>query len=126
VETRAENKTGSQSPGTGPAGDGLMIGPRSFLDIQPRSARPAVSTQLRSGLVKTIGKRAKLSLPVHAHMLRHTCGYAVANRGHDTRHIEDWLRSLERRPRTRRGRQGNRETNGREGASEEGFSVGFT
>ena len=52
METRAENKTGSQSPGTGPAGDGLMIGPRSFLDIQPRSARPAVSTQLRSGLVK--------------------------------------------------------------------------
>jgi integrase len=42
-------------------------------------------------LVKTIGKRAKLSFGVHAHMLRHACGYALANAGHDTRLIQDWL-----------------------------------
>jgi integrase len=41
--------------------------------------------------IKTIGKRAGLSLPVHAHMLRHTCGYALANAGHDTRRIQAWL-----------------------------------
>jgi site-specific recombinase XerD len=28
---------------------------------------------------------------VHAHMLRHACGYAMANAGHDTRLIQDWL-----------------------------------
>jgi site-specific recombinase XerD len=28
---------------------------------------------------------------VHAHMLRHGCGYALANAGHDTRAIQDWL-----------------------------------
>jgi integrase len=42
-------------------------------------------------LVKIIGKRAKLSLPVHCHMLRHSCGYALANAGADTRAIQDWL-----------------------------------
>ena len=28
---------------------------------------------------------------VHVHMLRHACGYALANAGHDTRAIQDWL-----------------------------------
>src|SRR5882757_5676386 len=42
-------------------------------------------------LVKTIGKRAKLPFPVHFHMLRHSCGYKLANDGVDTRAIQDWL-----------------------------------
>jgi integrase len=42
-------------------------------------------------LVKTIGKRAKLSLPTHFHMLRHSCGYKLANDGIDIRAIQDWL-----------------------------------
>jgi type 1 fimbriae regulatory protein FimB/type 1 fimbriae regulatory protein FimE len=40
--------------------------------------------------VKRIGWRAGLPT-VHAHMLRHACGYALANAGHDTRRIQDWL-----------------------------------
>src|SRR5437899_3225829 len=31
-----------------------------------------------------IGERAKMPFPVHPHMLRHGCGYALANAGHDT------------------------------------------
>jgi site-specific recombinase XerD len=31
------------------------------------------------------------SFPVHFHMLRHSCGYALANAGADTRAIQDWL-----------------------------------
>lgn len=42
-------------------------------------------------LVKRIGKPAGLPFQVHAHMLRHACGYALANAGHDTRRIQDWL-----------------------------------
>ena len=42
-------------------------------------------------LIKRIGKRAGFAFPVHAHMLRHGCGYALANKGHDTRAIQDWL-----------------------------------
>ena len=41
--------------------------------------------------VKTIGARAGLPFPVHTHMLRHGCGYALANAGHDTRAIQAWL-----------------------------------
>ena len=42
-------------------------------------------------LVKRVGERSKLALPVHVHMLRHACGFALANAGHDTRAIQDWL-----------------------------------
>jgi integrase len=42
-------------------------------------------------LVKSIGKRAGLGFPVHCHMLRHACGFALANKRHDTRSIQDWL-----------------------------------
>jgi integrase len=38
-----------------------------------------------------IGKRAKMPFPVHPHMLRHGCGYALANGGHDTRALQAWL-----------------------------------
>jgi site-specific recombinase XerD len=42
-------------------------------------------------LVKRIGARAGFPFLVHTHMLRHGCGYALANTGHDTRRIQDWL-----------------------------------
>jgi integrase len=42
-------------------------------------------------LIKRIGERAGFPYTVHAHMLRHACGYALANAGHDTRAIQDWL-----------------------------------
>jgi integrase len=38
-----------------------------------------------------IGVWAKLPFPVHPHMLRHACGYALANAGHDTRALQAWL-----------------------------------
>jgi integrase len=42
-------------------------------------------------LIKTIGNRAGLPMPVHFHMLRHSCGYKLANDGIDTRAIQGWL-----------------------------------
>jgi integrase len=42
-------------------------------------------------LIKRIGERAGFDFLVHCHMLRHGCGYALANAGHDTRAIQDWL-----------------------------------
>ena len=32
-----------------------------------------------------------LELKAHPHMLRHACGHALANKGHDTRAIQGWL-----------------------------------
>ena len=49
------------------------------------------TTDAVNRLVKTIGQRAGLALPVHFHMLRHSCGYKLANDGIDTRAIQDWL-----------------------------------
>jgi type 1 fimbriae regulatory protein FimB len=41
-------------------------------------------------LIATAAKRAGLA-PVHPHMLRHSCGFALANRGYDLRLIQDYL-----------------------------------
>jgi site-specific recombinase XerD len=32
-----------------------------------------------------------MAFPIHPHMLRHGCGYALANAGHDTRAIQAWM-----------------------------------
>jgi integrase len=42
-------------------------------------------------LLGRIGARARMPFPVHPHMLRHGCGYALANAGHDTRALQAWL-----------------------------------
>jgi integrase len=41
--------------------------------------------------IKRLAERAGFDFQVHCHMLRHACGYALANAGHDTRAIQDWL-----------------------------------
>lgn len=35
-------------------------------------------------MVERAGIEAKLGFKAHPHMFRHACGYALANRGHDT------------------------------------------
>jgi hypothetical protein len=42
-------------------------------------------------LFARIGQRAELPFPVHPHMLRHTCGYLLANKGRDTRALQAYL-----------------------------------
>ena len=42
-------------------------------------------------LVTRAGERAGLAFPCHPHMLRHSTGYFLANRGTDTRTIQDYL-----------------------------------
>jgi integrase len=44
-----------------------------------------------SRMVERAGRSAKLGIKVHAHMLRHACGYALANAGHDTRALQAYL-----------------------------------
>jgi len=41
--------------------------------------------------VAEIGKRAALTVHMHPHMLRHSCGFALANKGCDTRLIQDYF-----------------------------------
>src|SRR5499427_2117174 len=42
-------------------------------------------------MVARLGQEAEFKFGVHPHMLRHACGYALANRGHDTRAVQAWL-----------------------------------
>ncbi len=42
-------------------------------------------------MVKRAGQSAGLAFPVHAHMLRHSAGYTLANAGKDTRSIQAYL-----------------------------------
>jgi integrase len=45
-----------------------------------------------------IGARAKMQFPIHPHMLRHGCGYALANAGHDTRALHTGLARAQEHP----------------------------
>lgn len=42
-------------------------------------------------MVERVGEAAGLGFKAHPHMLRHACGYALANRGHDTRALQAYL-----------------------------------
>jgi integrase len=55
------------------------------------SERGPFTRQAVNYLAAAIGQRAGLPFRVHPHMLRHACGYCLANRGYDTRLIQDYL-----------------------------------
>jgi site-specific recombinase XerD len=42
-------------------------------------------------IVERAGAQAKLGFKAHPHMLRHACGYKLANDGHDTRALQAYL-----------------------------------
>ncbi len=42
-------------------------------------------------ILHRLGEAAGLDIAVHPHMLRHSCGYALADQGIDTRLIQDYL-----------------------------------
>jgi type 1 fimbriae regulatory protein FimB/type 1 fimbriae regulatory protein FimE len=42
-------------------------------------------------LIERLGVAAELSFPIHAHMLRHAAGYALAARGIDTRTLQAFI-----------------------------------
>jgi site-specific recombinase XerD len=63
-------------------------------------ASPYVFTSERGGpmsaksfgtLFERLGRRAGMPFTIFPHMLRHACGYALANAGHDTRALQAWL-----------------------------------
>jgi len=42
-------------------------------------------------LIGRLGEAAKMPFPIHPHMLRHACGYKLANQGVDTRSLQHYL-----------------------------------
>ena len=53
--------------------------------------RGPLTRQAVNYLLKETGRRAGLGNGVHPHMLRHSTGYYLANKGYDTRLIQDYL-----------------------------------
>jgi type 1 fimbriae regulatory protein FimB len=53
--------------------------------------RKALSRKTVWLAIRTYGQRAGLPLEAHPHMLRHACGFALADQGADTRLIQDYL-----------------------------------
>jgi type 1 fimbriae regulatory protein FimB/type 1 fimbriae regulatory protein FimE len=53
--------------------------------------RAPISTAGFRKMLATVGETAKFPIPVHPHMLRHACGYKLANDGQDTRAVQHYL-----------------------------------
>ena len=89
----------SGTPATHPIrGDELRALRKLQREQEPRS--PFVFTSERGSpfstagfgkLVSRAGEAARLGFPAHPHMLRHACGFALANKGHDTRALQAYL-----------------------------------
>jgi integrase len=87
------------TPSTHPIlGDELRALRRLQREPEPRS--PFVFTSERGApfttagfarMLERAGAVAKLPFKAHPHMLRHACGFALANRGHDTRALQAYL-----------------------------------
>lgn len=61
--------------------------PYLFLSERKSPLTPAAFRKM----LATVGQAAGLHFPVHPHMLRHGCGFALANAGHDTRSVQHYL-----------------------------------
>jgi type 1 fimbriae regulatory protein FimB/type 1 fimbriae regulatory protein FimE len=87
------------TPSTHPIrGDELRALRRLQREQEPKS--PFVFTSERGSpfttagfarMVERAGVEAKLGFKSHPHMLRHACGFALANKGHDTRALQAYL-----------------------------------
>jgi integrase len=64
-------------------------GGNSFVFVSERGAPFSVSGFRR--MVERAGQAAGRDLKIHPHMLRHACGYALANQGTDTRTLQAYL-----------------------------------
>lgn len=50
-----------------------------------------VSRRTFHQVIARAGREAGFVFPIHPHMLRHGCGYRLANEGHDIRSIQAWM-----------------------------------
>jgi len=60
-----------------------------FLFLSERKAPLSIDGAQK--LIERLGEAAGLPFPIHAHMLRHSAGYALAGRGVDTRTLQAFM-----------------------------------
>jgi type 1 fimbriae regulatory protein FimE len=92
--SRLKNGVPSTHPLRGPELRGLRRlqreSPASAYVFVTERRGPLTDSAVRR-IVARAGAVADLGFPVHPHMLRHGCGYKLANEGHDTRAIQHYL-----------------------------------
>jgi type 1 fimbriae regulatory protein FimE len=91
---RAKNGTPSTHPVRGPELRALRQLQRDYPDtpyVFVTERKGPLSTSAVRKLVARAGEKAGLDFPIHPHMLRHGCGYKLANDGQDTRAIQHYL-----------------------------------
>jgi type 1 fimbriae regulatory protein FimB/type 1 fimbriae regulatory protein FimE len=97
--TLAVRRAKRGTPATHPIrGDELRALRRLAREQDPKS--PFVFTSERGApfttagfarMVERAGEAASFKFKAHPHMLRHACGFALANKGHDTRALQAYL-----------------------------------
>lgn len=65
--------------------------PRKMSTLFLSNRGKSLSRQQAYVIIRKCGFRAGIPLNAYPHMLRHSCGYALANEGNDTRLIQDYL-----------------------------------
>jgi len=91
---RSKNGTASTHPLGGPEIRALRRQQRDYPEtpyvfVTERKG-PLTDSNVRK-MVARAGQNANIGFPVHPHMLRHACGYKLANDGHDTRAIQHYM-----------------------------------
>ncbi len=91
---RRKNGAASTHPLRGPEIRALRRLKRDYPDtpyIFVTERKGPLTTSTVRKLLTRAGEKAELLFPVHPHMLRHACGFKLANDGQDTRAIQHYL-----------------------------------
>jgi integrase len=91
---RLKNGTDSTHPLRGPEIRALRRLRRDYPEtpyVFVTERKGPLTTSAVRKLVARAGELAGLAFPVHPHMLRHACGFKLANDGHDTRALQHYL-----------------------------------
>ncbi len=91
---RVKNGSPSSHPIRGPEIRALRRLKRDYPDtpyVFVTERKGPLTTSTVRKLIARAGEKAGMDFPVHPHMLRHACGFKLANEGHDTRSLQQYL-----------------------------------
>ena len=91
---RAKNGSPSTHPLRGPEIRALRRLMRDYPDtpyVFVTERKGPVTTSAVRKIIARAGEKSEIGFPVHPHMLRHACGFFLANEGHDTRAIQHYM-----------------------------------
>jgi type 1 fimbriae regulatory protein FimB/type 1 fimbriae regulatory protein FimE len=91
---RVKNGTASTHPIRGPEIRALRRLQREYPDtpyVFVTERKGPLTTSTVRKLVARAGQKSDITFPIHPHMLRHACGFKLANDGQDTRAVQHYL-----------------------------------